>query len=212
MPSAPPLTTPTVVEATPEPEPIPSPVPPVSPPIAVPTPPPRMPPQVADLSAYIALQRRAIGDPDLNTGLDDRRRGSAAEIENQRRDRIIAGNLAGAMHRGTGYGQGAGGGIFRITRIGTEDAEFWFAGFNKDMDRRTQQRIEVRKGESPDIHIAVVRKMVAIIRDEVQGDFRWQSHRLGREIWLSARPADDEALQEALMREMFPDWSTATHR
>ena len=174
-----------------------------------------MPPQVADLSAYIALQRatsRAIGDPDLNTGLDDRRGGSAAEIENRRRDRIIAGNLAGAMHRGTGYDQGPGGGIFRIKRIGTEDAEFWFAGFNKDMERRTQQIIEVRKGESPDIHIAVVHKVIAIIRDEVQGDFRWQSQRLGRDIWLSARPADDEALQETLTRELFPGWSMETRR
>ena len=188
-----------VVEATPKPTPS-----------SVPTPPTRTLPPVADLSAYIALQRatsRAIGDPDLNTGLDDRRGGSAADIENQRRDRIIAGNLAGTSHRGTGFDQNGGGGIFRIKRIGSEDAEFWFAGFNKDMDRRTQQLIEVRKDESPDIHIAVVRKMIAIIRDEVQGDFRWQSNKLGRDIWLSARLADDAALQETLTRELFPDWS-----
>ena len=172
-----------------------------------------MPPQVADLSAYIALQRRAIGDPDVNPGLENRRSGSTAENDNQRRDRIIAGNLAGTTHRGTGYDQGLpGGGIFRIRRIGTDDAEFWFAGFNKDMDRRTQQLIEVRKGESADIHIAIVRKMIAIIRDEVQGDFRWKSDRLGQDIWLSARLADDQALQETLMREMFPGWSMETRR
>lgn len=172
-----------------------------------------MQPQVTDLSAYMALQRRAIGDPDLKSGRDDRRRGTSVEIDNQRRDRIVAGNLAGTTHRGTGYELGLpGGGIFRIRRIGTDDAEFWFAGFNKDMDRRTQQLIEVRKGESADIHIAVVRKMIAIIRDEVQGDFRWQSHRLGQDIWLSARLADDKALQETLMREMFPDRSMETRR
>jgi len=166
-----------------------------------------MSPQVADLSAYIALQRRAIGDPDLNTGLNDRRGRSAAEIETQRRERIVANNLAGTPHQGAGYNQNPGGGMFQIKRMGSDDAEFWFAGFNKDMQRRTKQLIEVRKGDSPDIHIAVVRKMIAIIRDEIQGDSLWQSARLGRDLWLSARPADDQALQETLMRDMFPEWS-----
>ena len=208
--SAPPLSAPAVVAAPPlpEPEPAPSPVAPVS----IPTPPQRIPPQVADLSAYIALQRRAIGDPDLNTGLNDGRGGSAAEIDNKRRDNIIANNLAGTRHQGTGYDQGSGGGIFRIRRLGSDDAEFWFAGFNRDMERRTQQIIEVRRGDSPDIHVAVVRKMIAIIRDEVQGDFRWQSVRLGRDIWLSARLADDDELQATLMRELFPDWSAQMRR
>lgn len=40
-----------------------------------------------------------------------------------------------------------------------------------DIERRTQQLIEARKSESLDIHIAVVRKMISIIRNEVQGDF-----------------------------------------
>ena len=208
--SAPPLSAPAVVVAPPlpEPEPAPSPLPPVS----VPTPPQRIPPQVADLSAYIALQRRAIGDPDQNTGLNDRRGASAAEIDNKRRENIIANNLAGARHQGTGYDQGSGGGIFRIRRLGLDDAEFWFAGFNKDMERRTQQIIEVRRGDSPDIQVAVIRKMIAIIRDEVQGDFRWQSVRLGRDLWLSARPADDDELQATLMRELFPDRSAQMRR
>ena len=207
--SAPPLSTPAVVATPPEPEPLPL------PPVSVPPPPRRLPPEVTDLSAYMAymaLQRRAIGDPDLNTGLDDRRGGSAAAIENQRRNRTIASNLAGTGHQGSGYEQGSGGGIFRIRRIGADDAEFWFAGFNKDMARRTQQIIEVRRGDSPDIHVAVIRKMIAIIRDEVQGDFRWQSVRLGRDIWLSARPADDDQLQATLMRELFPDWSAQVRR
>ena len=97
--TAPPLETPAVVVVPPEP------VPPVTPPIAAPAPSPRIPPQVTDLSAYIALQRatsRAIGDPDADTGRDDRR-ASAAEIENQRRNRVIAGNLAGTSHQGMGF-------------------------------------------------------------------------------------------------------------
>ena len=92
-----------------------------------------------------------------------------------------------------------------MKRLGSEDAEFWFAGFNKDIGRKVRQLIEVRKGSSSDIRIAVVRRMIAIVREEVQGDFSWRSHRLGHEVWMSARPADDQALQDFLMLEMFPD-------
>ena len=70
----------------------------------------------------------------------------------------------------------------------------------------------MRRGENPDIQIAVVRKVIAIIRDETQGDFRWQSERLGRELWLSARLVDDTALQELLMLELFPGWSPKSPR
>jgi len=162
-------------------------------------------PQPADLSAYIAMQRRAIGDPDLDSALNRERGASTEEIEGRRRDRIIAGNLGGTGYQGAGEKR-TGGGTFRIKRIGSEDAEFWFAGFNKDMQRRTGQVFEVRKGGSPDIHIAVVRRVIAIIREEVDGDFNWQSQRLGRDLRLSARPADDQALQETLLREIFPEW------
>jgi len=156
------------------------------------------------------MQRRAIGDPDLNVGVDDARGGSSASAENRRRQRIIAGNLAGTAHQGAALDQPPGGGIFRIRRISSEDAEFWFAGLNKDMQRRTNQIVEVRRGDSPDIHVAVVRRMIAIIREEVQGDFFWQSVRAGRDLQLSARPADDQALQATLMRELFPDWQAET--
>ena len=197
-------------ERTPEPEPLPTTPPsPVSQPVTASPSLQRMPPEVTDLSSYIAWQRRtsrAIGDPDMNAALVDRRGRSADEIENQRRERIVANNLAGTMHQGSGYGQ-PGGGLFQIKRIGLDDAEFWFAGFNKDMQRRTKQLIEVQKGENADIQIAIVRKMIAIIRGETQGDFAWQSARLGRDLWLSARPAHDQALQETLMRELFHDWS-----
>lgn len=158
------------------------------------------PPPAADLSTYIAMQRRAMGDPMLDAG-----RESSAEIENQRRDRIIAGNLAGAQPATFGYDPKSGGGIFQLTRLGSDDAEFWFAGFNKDFGRKVKQRIEVRKGNYNDIHIAVVRRMIDIVREEVDGDFSWRSHRLGHDVWMSARPADDQALQDFLMLELFFD-------
>ena len=57
-----------------------------------------------------------------------------------------------------------GGGMFQIRRIGYDDAEFYFNGWNQDIGRVARQLIEVRKGTNPDIRIAVVRKIIEIIR------------------------------------------------
>jgi hypothetical protein len=99
----------------------------------------------------------------------------------------------------------AGGGIFQIQRIGYEDAEFIFFGWNRDIRRRSKQTIEVRKGENSDIRIAVIRRMIAIIRDNESGDFVWVSQRLGRNLTLSARPSENAGLEDFLMQEFFAD-------
>ncbi|MDB5863019.1 MAG: hypothetical protein JWO70_825, partial [Betaproteobacteria bacterium] len=65
--------------------------------------------------------------------------------------------------------------------------------------------IEVRKGSNSDIRIAVVRRMIGIIRDHEQGDFVWESRRLGRNVDLSARQRDTAALEAFLMKEFFED-------
>ena len=95
--------------------------------------------------------------------------------------------------------------MFQITHMGYDNAEFIFFGWNREIRRNTKQLIEVRKGGNSDIRIAVVRRMIAIIRVQVNGDFVWDSQRLGREITLSARAADNAGLEEFLMREFFPD-------
>ena len=74
---------------------------------------------------------------------------------------------------------------------------------NKDIGRRAKQLIEVRKGGNNDIQHAIVREMIAIIRAEVQGDFTWTSERLGQRITMSARPADNAALEAFLVQEFF---------
>jgi hypothetical protein len=61
----------------------------------------------------------------------------------------------------------------------------------------------VRRGTNPDIRIAVVRRMIEIIRLYEQQDFEWQSIRFGRNVTLSARAADTEDLEAFLMREFF---------
>mgnify|MGYP000188239126 CR=1 FL=1 len=86
-----------------------------------------------------------------------------------------------------------------------DNAEFYFFGFDKDIGRNAKQRIEVSKGNNSDIRIAVVRKMISIIRENVSGDFTWVSQRLGRQVRLSARPEDNAGLEDFIMHDIFPD-------
>ena len=45
--------------------------------------------------------------------------------------------------------------------------------------------------------------MIAIIRESESGEFIWISHRLGRDVTLSAAPEDNAGLEDFLMREFF---------
>ena len=83
------------------------------------------------------------------------------------------------------------------------DAEFLFFGWNKDVNRRMSQVVEVKLGNNGDIRIAIVRRMIALIREHEKENFSWQSQRLGRVVTLSARLADTSGLEEFFMREFF---------
>ncbi len=149
--------------------------------------------------ASIEARRRARGEPSATPptqgSLDD---------EKATRDRIVAANLG--LDRTPAFGadpNNQGGGIFQIQRIGVDSAEFLFYGWNKEIRRTTGQTIEVRKGDAPSLERAIVRRMIAIIREYATADFVWDSQRLGRSLKLSARPADNAGLEEVLMREFF---------
>jgi hypothetical protein len=63
--------------------------------------------------------------------------------------------------------------------------------------------IEVRRGDNPTTELAVVRKMIAIIREHEKEDFTWESSRLRRDVRLSARLSDNAGLEEFMMQEFF---------
>lgn len=128
-----------------------------------------------------------------------------SEDENARANRIAAANLGTGAKPTFGADPRRGGGVFTIQHMAYDYAEFLFYGWNKDIRRNTAQVIEVRKGSNSDIRIAVVRRMIAIIRDHEKGDFVWQSPRLGRNITLSARARDNAALEAFMYREFFED-------
>lgn len=207
----------------PRPSPAPTPPAPPAPPIARtetmttpgPAPPPRPTPQptppadakappVADLSAYIAAMKSARGEPPSPPPVPGDPTAKPAETETERRNRIVAANLAPVNKPPTfGTDPKGGGGVFTIKYTGYDDAEFLFTGWDKDINRVARQLIEVRKGSNPDIRLAVVRKIIEIIRAQEPGDFVWVSHRMNRMIPMSARPADNAALEDFLMREFY---------
>jgi len=176
-----------------------------------PAPPPRLDlsiPRAAlgvpgDLSSYIETQRLARGEAMSRLRPYDTPVKSREETEDERQDRIIAANLG--LHRTPtfGYDPKAGGGIFQIQHMGSYEAELIFFGWNRTLRGNTRQLFEVEKGDNPDIRIAVVRKVIAIIRESESGDFVWVSNRLGRDVTLSARPVDTAALEDFLMRDFF---------
>jgi hypothetical protein len=95
------------------------------------------------------------------------------------------------------------GGVFQIMRMGGQTAEFAFNGWQRERRGRWREFIEVQAGPDGDLERAVVRRMIALIREHYTDDFRWESHRLGRVLVLSAAPADNEGLEDFLQREFF---------
>jgi hypothetical protein len=95
------------------------------------------------------------------------------------------------------------GGVFTILSKGTRYGEFAFNGWQPELGRRWREVIEVDAGPGGDLELAIVRRMIQLIRTHYSGDFLWRSFRLDKQLVLSARPEDTAALEEFLTREFF---------
>jgi len=166
---------------------------------------PARPQADGDLTSYIEARRRARAQPAAAASAESAANAQPVEDDKARSDRIVAANLGTQRAQTFGYDPTQGGGVFQIVRMGYDNAEFIFFGWNKEIRRNTKQQIEVRKGDNSDIRIAVVRKMISIIREYEQEDFRWESYRLGRVLMLSARARDNAGLEDFMLREFFDD-------
>ena len=215
---------PELAARAPQPEPPASPAPPRRPPPPVlarkspaapppnQTPPAAVPPQPVtpappiDLSQMIEARRReraastpvaAVQAPATAAPV------SPLEDENARLDRIVAANMGTIKAPTMGHTRPRTGGVFELRRVGIYDGEFLFFGWNRDVNRQLQQLIEVNIGNNPNMQIAVVRRMIVIIRDHEKEDFAWQSPKHSRPITLSARTSDNAGLEDFFMREFF---------
>jgi len=180
-------------------------VPAPAPPAPATPPAPQRAPADGDLASFIEARRRARGDTAAPPSSGLASNAPPVEDDNARSNRIAAANLATRRRQTFGYDPSQGGGVFQIVQLHYLNGEFLFFGWNKDIRRNTKQLIEVEKGNNADIRIAVVRKMISIIREHEQEEFLWESKRLSRSVRLSARQRDNAGLEEFLMLEFFDD-------
>ena len=94
-------------------------------------------------------------------------------------------------------------GIFEITSLNARHAGFSFRGWTSDYSNARREAFEVEAGVGQDIRLLVVKKMIVLIRQHYQGDFNWESQRLGRVVIQSARPEDNAGLEDFMMMEFF---------
>jgi hypothetical protein len=173
-----------------------------APAIATPPPAPPVPapaetrrPAEGDLFAYVQARRRERGESPA----------PAIDHETEVRNANLAANLPSPATGVASREPNHGGGLFEIKRMDYDDAAFEFFGWNDDMGRKTPQLIEVRLGDNSDMRIAVVRKMISIIREHSTGNFVWKSPHYVDGIWLSARASDNAELENFLLHEFFDD-------
>jgi hypothetical protein len=146
-----------------------------------------------DMASYIA-QQRAKREAAEQDAARQNTVAAAAEIgltEEQKRDERIKNNLKSGTN-----------GIFSIQRLEAKSASFSFKGWTDYTNVKLKfYQVEASSGE--DVRLVMIRQMIAIIREHYDGDFPWESHRLGRTITKSARLEDSAELEDFLMQEFF---------
>ena len=147
-----------------------------------------------DMAEYIA-QQRAKRDSSESDAARQNAAAAAAEqgpSEEAKRDARIKNNF----NNGTN-------GIFEIINLGSNSASFSFLGWTSSVSNARREFFEVEAKNGQDVRLVMIRRMIALIRVHYQGDFDWQSQRLGRTINKSARLEDSAELEEFLMQEFF---------
>ena len=150
--------------------------------------------QYTDMASYVKAQQAKRVDAEaaaaqINAEAVAKERGPT---EAQIRDERIKRNLK----HGTN-------GIFEITSLGARNATFSFRGWTDDYSNAKRQFYEVESSGGQDVRLLMVRRMILLIREHYDGNFNWESYRLGRSVILSAKPEDSAGLEDFLMKEFF---------
>lgn len=171
------------VIATPKPEPKPA-----------PEPTPQKEPVYTDMQSYIKAQQAKRQGADWDAA---RQNAEAVARENgpseeEKRNQRISKNL-----------KGGAGGTFTLTSMSGRRATVKFNGWVDNLSNQKQQYFEVEAQSGQDLKLLIVKRVISFIRESYQGDFPWESQRLGKEITLSARLEDNSGLESFLMTEFF---------
>lgn len=170
---------------------------------SLPPPPEKITPPELDMSTMLNAareRRRATQEVAQNQEAQQGSRGMSPQ-------EAAEANVRRSMQQASGR-QGTNG-VFQIISKSTRMASFSFRGWKASANNSWRQVIEVDAGLGGNVELAIVRRMIELIRTHYTGDFSWESQRLGRVINLSARPQDSTELETFMMREFFsiPDRS-----
>lgn len=175
---------------------------------AVPTLRPNPASTATDMSSYINMVRarnhadNADASTDNSNDNSDNSDNSASNSGKDARMARITKNLQ----------DDGGGGIFQITSMNSETATFIFRGWDHaTWSNPIKQMFSVQATDQVDVEHAIVRKMIAIIREKHPGDFDWESRRLGRVVTLSAAPENNTGLENFMLKEFFYDYGNGVH-
>ena len=150
--------------------------------------------QYTDMAAYVkAMQAKRLGaEYDAAKQNADAVAREQGPTEAQLKDERIKRNFQNGTN-----------GIFEITSLGSRNATFAFRGWTTDYSSSRQQYFEVEAKGGQDVRLVMIRRMISLIRAHYQGDFNWESHRIGRSVVQSARLEDNAGLEDFLMMEFF---------
>jgi hypothetical protein len=112
--------------------------------------------------------------------------------EDEKRNQRISKNL-----------KGGAGGTFTLTSMSGRRATVSFNGWVDNLSNQKKQFFEIEAKPGQDLKLLIVKRVISFIRESYQGDFPWESQRLGKEITLSARLEDNSGLEDFLMTEFF---------
>ena len=166
--------------------------------LAVPKPAPEVVPPTkdapTDMMAYVNQQRakRQASEADAAKQNADAVARELGPTEEQKRDERIKNNFQNGTN-----------GIFEITSLNGRNATFTFLGWTTSLSNAKKQFFEVEAKSGQDVRLIMIKRMISLIREHYQGDFDWDSHRLGKVIKLSARPEDNAGLEDFIMTEFF---------
>jgi hypothetical protein len=165
--------------------------------------PPNSPPvvseQPSDMSAMLEAKRNKRQNEEAQAALENAE--AAAGSNGPSVDERIASNINRNLRKSKSDGTG---GMFQITHVGVREGEFRFNGWHPGSDN-WHESYTVDAGIGGNVRLAIVKKVIEVIRKYKTGDFEFDSRKLGRSVTMSARPEDNDALVEFLMKEFFDE-------